>query len=116
MLPEGRFWAHRQSSSLRGLLFIMSDNHIQHYSSAEELSPATGSRQRRRKLVGSNQTNVLPRLLIASEVAEAVHKSEKTIYKWAKQGRIPSVINIDGSILFDPEGTRKWIDDHRMAA
>ncbi len=59
---------------------------------------------------------VLPRLLIAAEVAAAVRKSEKTIYKWAKQGRIPSVINIDGNVLFDAEGTRQWIDDHRMAA
>lgn len=88
----------------------MSDNHKLQYQSA------MGSTQRRRKLVGINSTTALPRLLIASEVAEAVRKSEKTIYKWAKQGRIPSVINIDGNILFDPEGTRKWIDDHRMAA
>lgn len=59
---------------------------------------------------------VLPRLLIAEEVANAIRKSPKTIYKWAKQGRIPSVINIGGSILFDPEGTKKWIDQHRLAA
>ena len=62
------------------------------------------------------QLSVLPTLLIAEEVAAAVRKSPKTIYKWAKQGRIPSVINIDGSILFDPDGTKKWIDEHRMAA
>ena len=62
------------------------------------------------------QSSVLPTLLIAKEVAAAVRKSPKTIYKWAKRGRIPSAINIDGSILFDPEGTKKWIDEHRMAA
>ncbi len=87
--------------------------------SVERISPAGPRRLNshgRRSSGGSTKMNVLPRLLIASEVAEAVRKSEKTIYKWAKQGRIPSVINIDGSILFDPEGTRRWIDDHRMAA
>jgi len=80
--------------------------------------PRTGSLRcrSRRSSSGSTSIIVLPRMLIAAEVAEAVRKSEKTIYKWAKQGRIPSVINIDGNILFDPEGTRKWIDDHRMAA
>lgn len=85
--------------------------------SAEGSIPHTGSlrRRSRRSSGGSNSIIVLPRLLIAAEVAEAVRKSEKTIYKWAKQGRIPSVINIDGNILFDPEGARKWIDDHRMA-
>jgi predicted DNA-binding transcriptional regulator AlpA len=74
------------------------------------------SSHRRRNAGDSNKTIVLPRLLIAAEVAAAVRKSEKTIYKWAKQGRIPSVINIDGNILFDFEETRQWIDDHRMAA
>ena len=95
----------------------MSDE--QQFGSVEGVSP-TGPRRinsrGRRSPGGSTKTNVLPQLLIASEVAEAIRKSEKTIYKWAKQGRIPSVINIDGNILFDPEGTRRWIDDHRMAA
>jgi hypothetical protein len=36
----------------------------------------------------------LPTLLIASEVAAAACKSEKALYKWAKQGSIPS-INLD---------------------
>jgi predicted DNA-binding transcriptional regulator AlpA len=58
-------------------------------------------------------TPCLPRLLIAEEVAVAIRKSEKTVYKWAQQRRLPS-INLDGSILFDPDAIRSWIDDHRM--
>jgi excisionase family DNA binding protein len=54
-------------------------------------------------------------MLIAAEVAAAVRKSEKTIYKWAQQGRIPS-INLDGNILFDPDEVLAWINNHRIAA
>jgi predicted DNA-binding transcriptional regulator AlpA len=85
-------WPFRQSFTLRLLSLMQKNNEVQQAST------------------------VLPRLLVAQELATAVRKSVKTIYKWAKQGRIPSAINIDGCILFDPEGTRNWIDDHRMAA
>jgi len=74
-----------------------------------------GSTQRRRKLVGINSTTVLPRLLIASEVAEAVRKSPKTVYKWAAAGAIPS-INLQGNVLFDREEIIAWINENRMAA
>jgi predicted DNA-binding transcriptional regulator AlpA len=71
---------------------------------------------RRRNVTGdSTPTPSLPRLLIADEVALALRKSPKTVYKWAQQGRLPS-INLDGSVLFDPDEIRSWIDDHRMAA
>lgn len=119
MLLEGPAVGPPAICSITGLHSSMSDEQKKQFGSVEGVSPAGPRRlssHSRRSSGGSTKTNVLPRLLIASEVAETVRKSEKTIYKWAKQGRIPSVINIDGNILFDPEGTRRWIDDHRMAA
>lgn len=54
-------------------------------------------------------------MLVAEEVAAPLRKSPKTIYKWAKEGKMPSV-NLMGSILFDPDEIQIWIDEHRMAA
>jgi excisionase family DNA binding protein len=86
----------------------MSENHYQE-------TQSIGSKRRRHKLVGITSITVLPRLLIASEVAEAVRKSEKTVYKWAAAGTIPS-INLHGNILFDQEDILAWINEGRMAA
>jgi predicted DNA-binding transcriptional regulator AlpA len=63
----------------------------------------------------SNHLTILPRLLIAREVATAIRKSPKTVYKMAHEGRIPFIL-IDSNMLFDLEEITKWIDDHRMAA
>jgi predicted DNA-binding transcriptional regulator AlpA len=73
------------------------------------------AKQQRNTSYNRKQTAVLPRFLIASEVAEAVRKSVKTIYRWAKQGKIPS-INLHGSVLFDPDVTLKWIENFIMAS
>jgi excisionase family DNA binding protein len=104
----GAYWALLAFLALRLAVHKMEVNNQQSINQ-------TGNKPRRRKLVGITPITVLPRLLIASEVAEAVRKSEKTVYKWAAAGTIPS-INLHGNVLFDREEIIAWINGHRMAA
>jgi predicted DNA-binding transcriptional regulator AlpA len=83
---------------------------------AEGIAPRAGSSRcnSRRNFGGPTSTRVLPRLMIAEEVASLLRKSSKTIYKWAAVRLLPS-INLNGNILFDQEEILAWIEQHRMS-
>lgn len=58
---------------------------------------------------------VLPTLIDAGDVAVSIKASKKTVYKMAKDGRIPS-LNLNGMVRFDPQQINAWIDERRMVA
>jgi len=57
----------------------------------------------------------LPKLVGAAVVAESIDASVKTVYRMAKDGRIPS-FNLGGMIRFDPVRINEWIEAGKMAA
>jgi excisionase family DNA binding protein len=51
-------------------------------------------------------------LLTAKEIAPYLKLSEKTVYKWAKEKRIPH-INLGGSIRFVEEDVIRWSESKK---
>lgn len=52
-------------------------------------------------------------LLTAKEIALFFKLSEKTIYKWAKENRIPHR-NIEGSIRFNEDEVVRWSESKKI--
>jgi excisionase family DNA binding protein len=50
----------------------------------------------------------LKRLLTAIELGEYLGISPKTIFAWAKQGRVP-VIRMGSALRFDPKAIAAWL-------
>ncbi len=115
MLPPGRFVDPPAILLFRGLLTKMLHELNVQEESAEGIPPRAGSRHcnSRRNFGGPTSTRVLPRLMIAEEVASLLRKNSKTVYKWAAVGSLPS-INLNGNILFDQEEILAWIEQHRL--
>ena len=56
-----------------------------------------------------------PKLVGAAVIAEMTGFTRKHIYDLAKHGQIPHY-RIGGSIRFDPEKVKAWLDQHEIAA
>jgi excisionase family DNA binding protein len=54
-------------------------------------------------------------LLTAKEIATFFKLSEKTIYKWAKENKIPH-LNLEGSIRFKEEEVLQWSESKKVIA
>jgi excisionase family DNA binding protein len=55
-------------------------------------------------------------LLRASEVAELLSVDKRTAYRWAWEGRIPSVRLSDKVLRFDREAVEAWITERSQEA
>jgi excisionase family DNA binding protein len=54
-------------------------------------------------------------LLTAQELAEILKVNEQTIYRWAREGKLPRV-KIGSSIRFDREQVRSWLEAQEVEA
>ena len=59
------------------------------------------------------QSSCLPKLVGAAVIAESLDCSKKHVYALAKMRRIPHT-RFEGSVRFDPEKVKKWLDDHNV--
>ena len=62
-----------------------------------------------------SQLLLFPKLVGAADIAEWIGCTGKHIYDLAKRGQIPHY-RIGGSIRFDPEKVKAWLDQHEIAA
>jgi len=59
------------------------------------------------------RSSCLPKLVGAAVIAESLGYSRKHVYALAKMRRIPHA-RFEGSVRFDPEKVRKWLDNHNV--
>lgn len=50
------------------------------------------------------------RYITLREIAQLLHKEYQTVWRWTKDGRLPSV-KVGGSVLVDEEVFNQWIED-----
>jgi excisionase family DNA binding protein len=63
----------------------------------------------------SSKVLLFPKLVGAADIAEWIGCTGKHIYDLAKRGQIPHY-RFGGSIRFDPEKVKAWLDQHEIAA
>ncbi len=57
----------------------------------------------------------LPKLVGAAVIADSIGWSRKHVYELAQKGQIPHY-RFAGSVRFDLNKIRSWLDDHEIAA
>jgi len=75
----------------------------------DRASPATGGTH----FVGCGCSNTTMTLLTVKDMATWLQVKEKTIYAWARQGKIPSV-KINGVIRFEERDIEVWLQNCRV--
>ena len=57
-----------------------------------------------------NNASQLDQLWTADDVAQFIARSKKWVYRMALEGRIPHISISPGTVRFDPDDIRRWVE------